>query len=303
MLQITAGPVAAGPVLPDSLLTATCSGHWQGKANVLSKKHSYRWPIIDTAADACQKPPTVADPPWPSPMLPEPLPSTCALAADALIRQRRSAQAFDGKTGISRDVFLRMLDMTMPRKNVVPWDVTGWTPSVHLLLFVHRVEGLVPGLYLLLRNLASESKLKTTIGRDFTWQTVPDVPKHLPLFQLLAADAQEVSKALSCNQDIAADGAFSLAMLAEYKAALSRAPWRYRHLFWETGLIGQVLYLEAEAAGVRGTGIGCFFDDGVHDILGIEGHDLQSLYHFTVGEPLTDNRLQTLPPYAHLKGR
>jgi len=26
-------------------------------------------------------------------------------------------------------------------------------------------------------------------------------------------------------------------------------------LFWEAGLLGQVLYLEAEAAGVRGTGI------------------------------------------------
>ena len=35
----------------------------------------------------------------------------------------------------------------------------------------------------------------------------------------------------------------------------------YRRLFWECGLIGQVLYLEAEAAGVRGTGIGCFYDD------------------------------------------
>lgn len=62
-----------------------------------------------------------------------------------------------------------------------------------------------------------------------------------------------------------------------------------------------MLYLEAEAAGVRGTGIGCFFDDGVHDVLGIRGPWLQSLYHFTVGGALTDTRLQTLPPYAHLR--
>ncbi len=32
-------------------------------------------------------------------------------------------------------------------------------------------------------------------------------------------------------------------------------------LHWETGMIGQVLYLQAEAAGVRATGIGCYFDD------------------------------------------
>ena len=34
-------------------------------------------------------------------------------------------------------------------------------------------------------------------------------------------------------------------------------------------MIGQVLYLEAEAAGARGTGIGCFYDDAVHELLGL----------------------------------
>ena len=33
-------------------------------------------------------------------------------------------------------------------------------------------------------------------------------------------------------------------------------------------MIGQVLYLEAEAVGVRTTGIGCFFDDPVHQAMG-----------------------------------
>jgi hypothetical protein len=61
------------------------------------------------------------------------------------------------------------------------------------------------------------------------------------------------------------------------------------------------LYLEAEAAGVRGTGIGCFFDDAVHELLGLSGLRYQSLYHFTVGAPLSDGRLQTLPPYGHLQ--
>ena len=35
-------------------------------------------------------------------------------------------------------------------------------------------------------------------------------------------------------------------------------------------MIGQVLYLEAEAVGLRGTGIGCFFDDGMHSLLGLK---------------------------------
>ena len=62
-------------------------------------------------------------------------------------------------------------------------------------------------------------------------------------------------------------------------------------------MIGQVLYLEAEAAGIRSTGIGCFFDDPVHDLFGFKGRTFQSLYHFTVGGAVEDARLTTLPPY------
>jgi hypothetical protein len=72
----------------------------------------------------------------------------------------------------------------------------------------------------------------------------------------------------------------------------------YRRLFWETGVIGQVLYLEAEAFGVRATGIGCFFDDPVHQVLGFSDATYQLLYHFTTGGPVEDPRLTTLPPYG-----
>jgi hypothetical protein len=107
---------------------------------------------------------------------------------------------------------------------------------------------------------------------------------------------------LACHQDIAADSAFSLGMLAEFEATLAGGEWRYRELFWEAGVIGQVPYLEAEAAGLRGTGIGCYFDDTAHELLGLSDSRFQDLYHFTVGSPVEDTRLRTLPPYAHLDG-
>ncbi len=65
-------------------------------------------------------------------------------------------------------------------------------------------------------------------------------------------------------------------------------------------MLGQALYLAAEAAGFRGTGIGCYFDDVLHRALGLSGNDWQSLYHFTIGAPVEDLRLRTNPPYAHL---
>ncbi len=81
---------------------------------------------------------------------------------------------------------------------------------------------------------------------------------------------------------------------------LTDTPWRYRELYWEAGLLGQVLYLQAEAAGLRGTGIGCFFDDTLHELLGLQDRTFQSLYHFTVGYPLTDERIASLPPYPFM---
>ena len=65
-------------------------------------------------------------------------------------------------------------------------------------------------------------------------------------------------------------------------------------------MIGQILYLGAEAHGIRGTGIGCFFDDPVHRLLGIGDMRYQSLYHFTAGFPVEDSRLETLPAYHHI---
>lgn len=51
-------------------------------------------------------------------------------------------------------------------------------------------------------------------------------------------------------------------MVAHLEPTLQeRGAWMYPRLFWETGVLGQVLYLEAHAVGVSATGIGCFFDD------------------------------------------
>jgi len=118
------------------------------------------------------------------------------------------------------------------------------------------------------------------------------------LFLLLPMDVKWAGKRVSCDQDIAGDGYFSLGMIARFEPALQEhGEWMYRRLFWECGLIGQVLYLEAEAAGGRATGIGCFYDDAVHEVLGLEGIAWQSLYHFSMGMPVEDTRLTSEAGY------
>jgi hypothetical protein len=219
------------------------------------------------------------------------------MSAAALVLQRRSAVSMDGRTAMSLEGFVRLLRRLLPEAGP-PFDAFPWTPRIHLAIFVHRVEGLGPGLYALPRTAAGTEMLRGALNPDFAWLRPPGVPEALPFFLLDHADCGRIARQLSCGQDIAADGCFSLGMLAEFDAALDEGgPAAYRRLFWEAGAVGQTLYLEAEAAGLRGTGMGCFFDDGVHQLLGIADHALQSLYHFTVGGPVEDTRLTTQPGY------
>jgi hypothetical protein len=226
-----------------------------------------------------------------------PMPQS-GIPAAQIIRQRRSAVAFDGVTAITKDQFCSMLDKTLPRDACAPFDLGLTVPCVHLLLFVHRVSGLEPGLYFLLRAEWDLRAFQQKCLPHFLWSLVD---KAFPLYLLQTGDFRSTATSVSCQQSIAGDGAFSLGMIARFREELETAPYRYRHLFWETGMIGQVLYLEAEAAGVRATGIGCFFDDPVHELIGLPDDAFQSLYHFTVGGPREDARLATRAAYHHLE--
>jgi hypothetical protein len=203
-----------------------------------------------------------------------------------------------------------MLDRLVPRRRVPPWDALPWAPHVHPVLLVHRVRGLLPGLYVLERDDAVHERLRAAMRAEFLWTRPPGCPAHLRLFCLMdEVDLRTAAALVSCRQEIASDGFFSLGMIADFDRSLRArgAPW-YRRLLWEAGMLGHVLYLEAEAASgpdalVRATGIGCYFDDTFHELCGLEGDEFQSLYHFAVGAPVDDSRLSTLPPYAHLGAR
>ena len=164
---------------------------------------------------------------------------------------------------------------------------------------MHQVEGIKPGVYCLIRDPDALSELKLSMNEQFIWHKQETCPEELPLFCLVEGDVRSLSQQLSCQQEIASDGCFSLAMLSRFEQTLQKTgAWLYPQLYWECGMIGQVLYLEAEAMNIQGTGIGCFFDDPVHEFLGLQDMNFQTLYHFTVGGALHDDRIMTLPAYS-----
>jgi SagB-type dehydrogenase family enzyme len=280
----------------DALVADAC---WQGRASAIDPKPRYRWPIIDEVTVATRhsggaslQPREIAQ-------------GGLSVAAEQssgpplceVILGRRSAQRFDPRASLATADFFAMLAAVMS-DNAVPWSALAGEPQISLVLFVHRVVDLEPGLYLLARR----GEHRTAMAGRFSAEPVATAPGKLPLYRLTTAEPQElrrIARAIHCHQDIAADAFFALGMVAEFSAPIAENPAAYRELFMEAGMIGQVLYLEAEACGLRGTGIGCFFDDPFHELLGLEGEAFQSIYHFTVGLPINDDRLEISIAYPH----
>lgn len=208
--------------------------------------------------------------------------------AKSIILHRRSIHVMDKeKSSITQEQFHTLLQS-------IAHSLHGDINAVHLALFVHRVETYTSGLYFLVRNSKELTLLQEQMNPAFTWEKTA----FENLYLLKKGDFQTLSKTISCNQDIASDGAFSLGMLANYTAELKKfGAHRYKELYWECGAIGQQLYLEATSLGLSGTGIGCFLDDMMHDTLGVKNNRFQILYHFTVGRGYVDSRIQTKPAY------
>jgi len=271
--------------------------NWQGIASTIDAHPMYRWPVIEDVAIASRH---KAD--NTVPVITLPAVSSACLAAKSItaadvILGRRSAQRFDASHVMPAQDFIAILDALLPRASA-PWNALATPPSINLLLFVHRVEGFESGLYLLIREPRLAAQLDANLNQQFLRKPISNIPAHLNL-QLLtpapAAELHRVARSLHCHQDIAANACFAIGMLAEYDGVIADKPSAYRDLHREAGLIGQVLYLQAEAHGLRGTGIGCFFDDPIHQLLGLTDETFQTVYHFTVGLALDDTRIESIP--------
>lgn len=205
-----------------------------------------------------------------------------------VVLKRRSVHVMHQDTSlITKEEFHTLL-------NSVKTSLDAKETTVHLCLMIHRVESYASGLYILLRNENDSENLEQHMHNDFLWEKT-DLDN---LYLLEPRDLQIESKSISCSQDIASDGAFSLGMLCNFWEQLnSYGAHRYKELYWECGMIGQELYLEATSLGLSGTGIGCFLDDTMHGLLGIKNNSFQVLYHFTIGRGNIDSRIMTKPAY------
>jgi len=118
-------------------------------------------------------------------------------------------------------------------------------------------------------------------------------PEHGELERIRSGDQRVAAAGLSLGQDLAGNACVAFSMIADLdRAVRSYGERGYRYVHFEAGAIGHRLYLAAEALGLGATGIGAFFDDQVHGYLNLTPDQGQVVYHFAIGYPVHDPRVE-----------
>jgi SagB-type dehydrogenase family enzyme len=182
-----------------------------------------------------------------------------------VVRARRSALDFrGGEESISFSQLATLLSAAMGHL----FADFATARFVYLYVYVHRVQGLTPGVYRY-------------------W------PEHAELEKIKDGDQRLAAAALSLGQDLAGNACLAFSMIGDFESAARRNGDRgYRYVHFEAGAIGQRMYLASEALGLRATGIGAFLDERVNRYLNLSPELGQVVYHFAIGYPVPDPRLE-----------
>src|SRR5579872_3633713 len=258
----------AGPVRERDAGEAVWYG---GQANQLSKER-IAYPRIDSIHTATKLTKSAygrvstADPaPTGSGEIKLPPPASSPRAFGEIARMRRSALDFLGGT---QSMSLTQLSSLLAVTTQPFFADFTRARSVHLYLYAHRVEGLQPGVYRL-------------------W------PAGVELEKIKSGDQRVAAAGLSLGQELAGNACVAFSMVGDLERAVRAHGDRgYRYVHFEAGANGHRLYLAAEALGLAATGIGAFYDQQVHHYLGLAPEQGQVVYHFAIGYPVPDPRLE-----------
>jgi SagB-type dehydrogenase family enzyme len=198
-----------------------------------------------------------------------PRPASSTLSFGEVVRRRRSALDFQGGT---KSMSLAQLSTILDAGTGPLIADFSRARFIQLYLYAHRVNGLEPGVYKL-------------------W------PEREELERIKTGDQRVAAAGLSLGQDLAGNACVAFSMIGDLeRAARAHGDRGYRYVHFEAGAIGHRMYLAGEALGLGATGIGAFYDDAVNSYLNLPPDQGQVVYHFAIGYPVPDPRLDAAAP-------
>lgn len=259
-----------GQAIPTRKLESTETIWYGGNPNQLSRETT-EYPLIDAIRNVTKLDSrassglSTADPPSAGfGEIELPPPAFSKRPFGEVARGRRSALDFEGGTQ----------SISMTQLSAILAAATGRLVAdfadrrfIQLYLYIHRVDDLPPGVY---RH----------------W------PERAELELVRSGDQRVAAAGLSLGQDLAGNACVAFSMIGDLdRATRAHGDRGYRYVHFEAGAAGHRLYLAAEATGLRATGIGAFYDDEVHRYLRLSPAHGQVVYHFALGNPVPDPRL------------
>ena len=194
-----------------------------------------------------------------------PSPASSVRTFGEVARRRRSALDF---LGGMQSISLAQLSAILAVTAQPLFADFASTRFIQLYLYAHHVDGLQPGVYRF-------------------WQARAELEK------IRGGNQRVAAAALSLGQDLAGNACVAFSMIGDLERAVRAHGDRgYRYVHFEAGAVGHRLYLAAEALGLGATGIGAFYDDEVHNYLRLVPEQGQVVYHFAIGYPVPDPRLE-----------
>jgi SagB-type dehydrogenase family enzyme len=113
------------------------------------------------------------------------------------------------------------------------------------------------------------------------------------LEQIGRGDQRVAAARLSLGQNLSGNACVAFSMIGDLDRAVHTYGDRgYRYVHFEAGAVGQRMYFAAEALGLGATAIRAFYDDQVNYYLNLTPEQGQVVYHFAVGYPIVDHRLE-----------
>lgn len=284
-------PAAATPPFRERI-AAMANLPLAGRPSQISQEHRL-WPGIESAVLATRSTPLLpaAGDPAENPTSP---PFTAAH-----LRRRRSCKHFDPAAWLATETCFTTLELGL---HLWP-TLLPCRRDIATLVFVHRVHGIDPGLYLLLSPGAADvgEELLRQLSPAFSRRKTATLASGDELVLLAAGDARAALTRLAGDQPAAGDTAFTLLLLGRGEPLLAaRGPAAYKALHWQAGLLGHGLYLAATRAGIGVTGLSGFYDELLLDLLGLPSGSSPAflpLYLIAIGVA-ADPEEQLEPPYT-----
>lgn len=177
------------------------------------------------------------------------------VAVEQAIRQRRSARVFTSDAIAAEDLgFVLDAALAHPPLRDAP---------VRLRAFVHRAQGIAPGLYRVRRS--------TTGGPE--------------LVLVRSGDLSEALVDVCLGQDKAGEAAAGIAIVGDLEAAVATGGDRgYRDLCIESGGVAQRIYLAAESCGIAARNLSAFVDERLNELAELDGRR-HAVLHLTMLGP------------------